>query len=163
MPHFRMIYYLIVVGVILLDRIVKHAVSSGMEPGQTIPLLENVFHITYVQNRGAAFSLMEGQWIFLIVLPMAALAIGIVLIFLKRKRWSALMLISVSLICGGGIGNLIDRIMQGYVVDLFDFRVFPVFNVADIAICVGCGLLLISVWFFEKKEGADDRRKAGEN
>ena len=85
-----------------------------------------------------------------------ALAAGLVLIYIKRETWSRLTLLSVALICGGGIGNLMDRIIHGYVVDMFDCRFFPffdfpVFNVADISICVGCGLLLLDVIFLEGK------------
>lgn len=64
--------------------------------------------------------------------------------------------LAIAFICGGGLGNLIDRIWQGYVVDLFDFRVFPVFNIADIFICVGCGLLLLDVLFSERKKKHDE-------
>lgn len=66
------------------------------------------------------------------------------------------MLTSLSLICGGGIGNLIDRISRGYVVDMFDFRIFPVFNVADIMICAGCGLLLLEILVLERKRSRND-------
>lgn len=65
------------------------------------------------------------------------------------------MNLAIAFICGGGLGNLIDRITQGYVVDLFDFRVFPVFNIADIFICVGCGLLLLDVFVAERKKRHD--------
>lgn len=150
-----MIYYLIAAAVIAADRIVKHVVSSDMYAGETIPVIEDVFHITYIQNRGAAFSLMEGQRLFLIALPVAAIAAAFVLLFIKRKSWSRLLCISIAFICGGGIGNLIDRIYLGFVVDMFDFRVFPVFNVADIFICVGCGLLLIYILFFDRKKSED--------
>ncbi|MDO4486538.1 MAG: signal peptidase II [Bacillota bacterium] len=150
-----MIYYLIIVGILIFDRVVKYLVSSGMAVGETIPLIENVFHITYVQNRGAAFSMWEQQWIVLILLPAVVMLAGIVLIFIKRNTWSRFYLISAAFICGGGLGNLIDRITQGYVVDLFDFRVFPVFNIADIFICAGCGLLLLYVVFFERKHGGN--------
>ena len=64
-----MVYFIIIAAVILLDRVVKWAVSTNMEVGETIPLIENVFHITYVQNQGAAFSLMEGKTVILLVLP----------------------------------------------------------------------------------------------
>lgn len=146
-----MIYYFIVIAVIALDRAVKFWTTSHLYPGESIPVFENIFHLTYVQNQGAAFSMMEGQWIVLILLPAVVLAIGLVLIFLKKSKWSAALLTGVALICGGGIGNLIDRTGQGYVVDLFDFRVFPVFNVADIAICVGCGLLLLDILILDRK------------
>lgn len=147
-----MIYCFIILASVALDRAVKYAVSSGMFPGESIPVIDGVFHITYIQNRGAAFSIMEGQWAFLIALPCAALIAGTALIILKRRKWHRLMLTAVALICGGGIGNLIDRVTKGYVVDMFDFRVFPVFNAADIFICTGCGLLLLYVLFFERSD-----------
>ena len=151
-----MIYYLITAAVIVFDRVVKKLVVSNMVPWETIPVIEDIFHFTYVQNRGAAFSMWQGQWIILIGFPLAAIAVGLILIYLKRNKWDKLMLISVAMICGGGLGNLIDRIMLGYVVDLFDFRVFPVFNIADIFICVGCGLMILDVLFFERKNSSNE-------
>lgn len=156
-PRFLyMVYYFIAAGIIILDQIVKYAVQNGMYTGQTIPLMENVFHLTFVQNRGAAFSMWEQQWIILVAFPAVILTAGLVAMWMKRLKWSRLMLTSVTFICGGGIGNLIDRIVRGYVVDMFDCRFipgidFPVFNVADIFICVGCGLLLLNVIFLEGK------------
>ncbi|MBQ4595392.1 MAG: signal peptidase II, partial [Firmicutes bacterium] len=113
-------------------------------------------HFTYVQNRGAAFSMWQEQWIILILLPLTVIAAGLIVMFIKRNTWDKLMLTSVAMICGGGLGNLIDRIMLGYVVDLFDFRVFPVFNIADIFICVGCGLMILDVLFFERKNSSNE-------
>lgn len=146
-----MVYYFMIAAVILLDRMVKHFVVSGMEPGETIPVIQDVFHFTYVQNEGAAFSMWQGQWVILIGFPLAVIAAGLVMIFIRRKKWSRLLLTSIALICGGGLGNLIDRIAMGYVVDLFDFRIFPVFNIADIFICVGCGLMMLDVLLPERK------------
>lgn len=151
-----MIYYLIAAAVIMFDRVVKKLVVSNMVPWETIPVIEDIFHFTYVQNRGAAFSMWQGQWIILIGFPLAAIAVGLILIYLKKNKWDKLMLTSVAMICGGGLGNLIDRIMLGYVVDLFDFRVFPVFNIADIFICVGCGLMILDVLFFERKNSSNE-------
>lgn len=151
-----MIYYLIAAAVIVFDRVVKKLVVSNMVPWETIPVIEDIFHFTYVQNRGAAFSMWQGQWIILIGFPLAAIAVGLILIYLKRNKWDKLMLTSVAMICGGGLGNLIDRIMLGYVVDLFDFRVFPVFNIADIFICVGCGLMILDVLLFERKNSSNE-------
>ncbi len=139
-----------------MDHLVKYLVASQMIQGESIPVVPEIFHITYVQNRGAAFSMMEGQWFFLIVLPCAAILTAMIILFWKRKVWSVCMNLAIAFICGGGMGNLIDRICQGYVVDLFDFRVFPVFNVADIFICVGCGLLLLDVLLSERKKKNDE-------
>ena len=152
-----MIYYLIIAAIIVSDRIVKLLVSSNLAVGETIPLIENVFHITYVQNRGAAFSMWEQQWLILVVLPAVVMLAGMILLYVRRKTWNRFYLLSISFICGGGLGNLIDRTAQGYVVDMFDFRVFPVFNIADIFICAGCGLLLLYIIFIERKHDSDER------
>jgi signal peptidase II len=152
-----MIYFVIVAGIILFDQIVKKIVVSNMYVGETIPLLENFFHITYIHNRGAAFSLWEQQWVLLIAFPAIVMIVGLVCLFIKRKTWDKLYLLSIAMICGGGLGNLIDRIAHGYVVDMFDFRVFPVFNIADIFICIGCGLMLIYVIFLERKNGDNEQ------
>ena len=157
-----MSYYLIIAGSVCFDRLVKYLISSQMSVGETVPVIENLFHITYVQNRGAAFSLMEGEGLFLIGLPAAAITAALIVLFVKRASWSRLLKLSVAFICGGGLGNLVDRVFQGYVVDMFDFRVFPVFNIADIFICLGCGLLLLEVIFAErKKEKNGGQSKAG--
>lgn len=146
-----MAYYLIAAAAVIFDRIVKYLVVENMVPWETIPIIKDVFHFTYVQNQGAAFSLWEQQWIILIGFPAAAVLAGFVLMFVCRKSWSRCMMTAVSFICGGGLGNLIDRITAGYVVDIFDFRVFPVFNIADIFICVGCGLMILDVLILERK------------
>ena len=146
-----MAYYLIAAAAVILDRIVKYLVVENMVPWESIPIIKDVFHFTYVQNQGAAFSLWEQQWIILIGFPAAAVLAGFVLMFFNRKNWSRCMMMAVAFICGGGLGNLIDRITAGYVVDIFDFRVFPVFNIADIFICVGCGLMILDVLILERK------------
>lgn len=151
-----MIYCLIAVAVVVFDRIIKMLVVSGMQPWETIPIIEDVFHFTYVQNTGAAFSMWKEQWVVLILLPLVVIAVGFVLMIIKRNKWDKMMLTAVAFICGGGLGNLIDRMVFGYVVDLFDFRVFPVFNIADIFICVGCGLMILDVLFFERKNGNNE-------
>ncbi len=153
-----MVYLFAAAAIIVLDQIVKHMVMNSMYTGQSIPVLENIFHLTYVQNRGAAFSMWEQQWVILTVIPAVVLAAGLVLMWIKRRKWSTVMLTALAFICGGGIGNLADRIVRGYVVDMFDCRFipfidFPVFNVADVFICIGCGLLLLDVIFLEEKRG----------
>ena len=152
-----MIYYLIIAVIIVIDRITKSLVSTNMAVGDTIPLIENIFHLTYVQNRGAAFSMWEQQWLILVLLPAVVMAAGMAVLYIKRKTWNKAYLLSIAFICGGGLGNLIDRVVQGYVVDFFDFRVFPVFNIADIFICAGCGLLLLYILDFERKHDSNEQ------
>ena len=149
--------YLLIVALLLVDQVSKYAIRAKMFVGQTIPLLEGVFHITYVQNTGAAFNTFEGMQTFLQVVPLAALVIAVW--YMEKHladHWT--LMLSLILIIFGGIGNLIDRVALGYVTDLFDFCLidFPVFNVADIGICVGCGLLILFMFCFDEKAKADN-------
>ena len=153
-----MLYLLLIVGVIVLDRVVKIAVTTNMEPGDTIPVIDHIFHITYVQNTGAAFSMLQGHPTLLIVFPAIVIGIGIIFVLVMSKAFNRIFLVSVSLICGGGLGNLTDRMAQGYVTDMFDFRIFPVFNVADICVCVGCGLLMLYLIIDANKSGKQNGR-----
>ena len=153
-----MIYLLLIVAVMVLDRVVKIAVTTNMEPGDTIPVIDHIFHITYVQNTGAAFSMLQGHPTLLIVFPAIVIGIGIIFVLVMSKEFNRIFLFSVSLICGGGLGNLTDRMAQGYVTDMFDFRIFPVFNVADICVCVGCGLLMLYLIIDANKSGKQNGR-----
>ena len=146
-----MLYLLVIVGVIVLDRLVKTAVTSSMGVGDTISVLGDFFHITYVQNTGAAFSILQDHKVFLIALPAVVIAIGIIVICAGGKKFKPIFLWSRSLMCGGGLGNLTDRIAYGYVVDMFDVGFFTVFNVADISVCVGCGLIMLYMIVYENK------------
>ncbi|MBQ6371086.1 MAG: signal peptidase II [Firmicutes bacterium] len=158
-----MIYLLLIVAVIVLDRVVKIAVSTNMDPGDTIPVIDHIFHITYVQNTGAAFSMLQGHSMLLIILPAVVIGIGIIFVCVMSKKYNKMFLVSVSLICGGGLGNLTDRISQGYVTDMFDFRVFPVFNVADICVCVGCGLMMLYMIIDMKRSEGNGSNNSGQN
>lgn len=131
--------------VFLADQLVKWYVDTSMYIGQSIPVIDNIFHITYILNPGAAFGMLEHKrWIFIIV----ALVIMAATIYCYRwiKQESCLIRCGIGLLLGGAAGNLLDRIQTGLVVDFLDFRVWPVFNIADIGICVGAGMLMFSVW-----------------
>ena len=138
-----MIYAVIIAAVIVLDRIVKALVKSGFEPGDTVAVLGDFFHITYVQNRGVAFSMLYGHQTVIIILTAALLAAVLVFLIGFNKKFPAVFNTGLALVCGGGLSNIVDRTFYGYVVDMLDFGSFPVFNVADICICVGCGLMLL--------------------
>ena len=138
-----MIYAIIIAGVIALDRIVKAVVRNGFAPGDTAAVIGDLFHITYVQNRGVAFSMLYGrETVILVITGVLMVAVLVFLIGFHRK-FPAMFNTGLALVCGGGLGNIIDRTAYGYVVDMFDFGWFPVFNVADICICTGCGLMLL--------------------
>ncbi|MGX8775183.1 MAG: signal peptidase II, partial [Bacillota bacterium] len=136
-----MIYAIIIAAVIVLDRIVKALIRSGFEPGDTFAVLGDFFHITYVQNKGVAFSILYGHQTAILILTAALLAAVLVLLIGFHSRFPVIFNLGLALVCGGGLSNIIDRKLYGYVVDMLDFGNFPVFNVADICICVGCGLM----------------------
>lgn len=148
MKKFR---YLLAVGIILLDQLSKLYIRSSMYVGESIPVIEDIFHITYVQNRGGAFSILSGHGMVLIVIPL--LTIGVAVWYMeKHKDYHWTIFAALSLIVGGGIGNIIDRVWLGFVTDMFDFRVFPVFNIADIGVCVGAGFLILYTLMFSDKD-----------
>lgn len=148
------LYILAVLLMIAADQLVKYWAFTSLQAQHTIPLIENVFHLTYVENRGAAFSLFaqfDSRWIFVALAAIITVAIFAVL----RKRYiqTALGRWSLVLVAAGALGNAIDRVIHGFVVDMFDFRLihFPVFNVADIFICIG-GVLFVIYFMFQHKD-----------
>lgn len=150
-------YYMIIFTVILLDQIVKQLVRITMELNQSIPVWNQVFHLTYIQNYGAAFSMLQNQRLLLLVTT-SILILGMSgYLVWKYRTLHPWIKLSMSLIIGGGIGNLIDRVLLHYVVDYIDFRVFPVFNAADIAVTMGCGLLILYIMVLEPR--AEKRKK----
>ncbi len=116
----------------------------------SIPVIPQVFHITYILNAGAAFGILENQQWFFILIGLAVLGAA-AWFYSCLQRENACIRYGVSLLLGGAAGNLIDRIFRGSVVDFFDFRIWPVFNIADIAIVVGVGCIIYSL-LFETKE-----------
>lgn len=144
---------LIVLGCVALDQATKWIVILNMEIGESIPFIKGVFHFTYIRNPGAAFgSLSNSRWIF-IVLSTVMIA-GMIFYLVKYRPKAKLFYIPTSMIIGGGIGNMIDRLFygdtfgDGTVVDFLDFCAFPklwswIFNVADSFVCVGAAILFI--------------------
>lgn len=137
------VFYSLTLFVVALDQAVKAWVRHSVPLNTSIPWWPGVFQITHTQNPGMAFSLLEGKTFLLIA---AAVLVGAVLIVAERRaknRMPLLLGLALALPLGGAMGNLIDRVWQGYVTDLFDFVKihFPVFNVADAAITVGIVLL----------------------
>ncbi len=142
---------IIVLLTLLVDQASKYAVSTYMAQGESIPVLPPVFYLTYILNPGAAFGILANRTAFFIAV--GVLVVGGVLVgyrFLPRERvWTRLAL---GLVVGGALGNLIDRVRLGRVIDFLDFRVWPVFNLADTAIVTGALLLLLDVWRAGSKE-----------
>ena len=140
------IWLAIIAVTVFLDQITKYLTIFFLKPIDTLPLIEDVLHLTYVENTGAAFGMMkDARWVFMVI---STLAIVGILVYMFWKRPSdKLMCVSLSFIVGGGIGNMIDRTLLGYVVDMIDFRLinFAVFNVADSFVCVGAGLMILQL------------------
>lgn len=134
-----------VIGVLSLDQFTKFLVISRLSLNQSVPVLRGILHITRVHNRGAAFGILKDQLGLFILASLFAIALIYSNLkntgFKKEPVYSA----SLSLILAGAVGNLIDRLRLGYVVDFIDFRIWPVFNVADSAITVGAILLGYSI------------------
>lgn len=148
-------YFIIIAIVIAFDQLTKYLIQANFELNSTIPLIDGIFHITYIHNSGAAFSLFQNKTGFLIAMQLIVISIVVIYLVKKQKKEHWCLLLSLSLIVAGGVGNLIDRAMNGYVVDFLDFRFWPIFNVADISVCVGCGLLVLYMFFIEPKRSRD--------
>lgn len=142
----RLIYYLIIPVVILLDQSVKQAVTAHfVAGGADFGFIPGIINIVYTENTGAAFSILQGRRVILIVFTVLMITALLAYIFMRRKSESPGTLTGLALVAGGGLGNLIDRVRLGYVVDYLEFRPFsfPIFNIADVLVCTGCGLLLL--------------------
>lgn len=146
---------------VALDQWTKALTVANIPLFGEIPVLDGVFHFTYVQNTGAAFSSFEGQqWLFALIFVAFTLAIAYdyrkkYMPFSTFERWCVLF------IWAGGVGNMIDRLRLGYVVDMIavEFIRFPVFNVADCFITCGCVALMVSLFLFNKEFWKDEKKK----
>ncbi|MCR5834259.1 MAG: signal peptidase II [Selenomonadaceae bacterium] len=132
--------------IVLLDQLTKAIVVKTMVPGQTVSLIQDVFHLTYVLNPGAAFGILSNQRIFLLLIG-AVLIVVTAYFYPMLKKASLCLQVGASMILSGAVANLIDRIQTGYVVDFLDFRIWPVFNIADIAIVSGMVLMVYTIIF----------------
>ena len=139
-----MYFLLVALLVIIFDQLTKYYVVSNFYLGESVPVIENIFHWTYILNPGAAFGMFEGSRWFFVVIAIGVL-VGIWYMKDEINEGGWMMQYGAALFAGGAIGNLIDRARSGLVIDFFDFRIWPVFNVADIAICVGVAMILWKV------------------
>jgi signal peptidase II len=135
------VFYLLAFLVLLADQLSKVLIVRLMTLGQSIPVIRDVFHLTYVHNPGGAFGILAYRtWFFVAVaLVVTVLILGFLRYIRPGNNW---LTVALALQLGGTAGNLLDRIRQGYVIDFLDFRFWPVFNLADTSIVVGVFLLL---------------------
>ena len=141
------IAYLLIIAVgIAIDQLTKALTVKSLAVGETYPIIEDVFHFTHVQNRGAAFGMLaNAPWVFNILSTI--MIIGLAAFLFLGMSPNLLYTISTALIISGGIGNMIDRLSLGYVVDFVDCRFinFAVFNFADSIVCIGAGLMIFAL------------------
>ena len=157
------IWLAVIAVVIFLDQLTKNLVVLHLKPIGTQPIIENAVHLTYVENEGAAFGMLADiPWLFMIISMIAIAALTVYLIVTRRRR-DLLIPIALALICGGGIGNMIDRISFGYVVDFLNVELinFPVFNIADSFVCIGAPLLFIAVLLLPNDSSDTNGKKNG--
>ena len=152
----------IIISIILLciDQISKLLVVNLLTKTDSITIIKNFFYLTYINNDGAAFSILVGKRIFLILIAVSVIVM-LIRYIKKNNIQNKLELVSISLIIGGSLGNLMDRVIRGYVIDFLDFKIFnynfPIFNLADTFIVIGVFLLLLKE--IRKENNLDSRNK----
>ncbi|MGN0610243.1 MAG: signal peptidase II [Ruminiclostridium sp.] len=155
-------------GLIGLDQLTKILIDSNMRPNESIPIISigdtQVLRLTNVRNPGAAFSILEGKQVFLVIFT-AIIVLAMLYLMISKKVKRPAYIWSMSLIVAGGIGNLIDRIIRGEVIDFIDVKIinFAIFNVADICAVLGSAGLLIFVVADEIKEHKKKKLKAAQS
>ena len=150
-----MMIFIITFSVLSLDQLSKFLIVKYLSVGQSIPLIREVLHLTLVHNRGAAFGILRNQVPFFIFTSI--LVVALIFFSLKGSKHKKIYTAGLSLILAGALGNLSDRVFLGYVVDFLDFRVWPVFNVADSAITIGAILLGWNILFKDKCQSTNDK------
>lgn len=165
-PLVYIFYSAIILGGILLDQLSKLLVVKLLKPVFSVPLWKDVLHFTYVENDGAAFGMLDNhRWVFMVISTVAIIGLSVYL-YLGRCE-NHLYEVGVAMIISGGIGNMIDRLAYGYVVDFIDFCLidFAVFNIADCFVCIGAGLLILALVLEIIKESrkiAEDKKDGGD-
>ena len=157
------IFTAVILGGIAVDQLSKLLAVKLLAPIESLPLWSGVLHLTYVENRGAAFGMLaDHRWVIMTVSTAAIL--GIAFYLYSGKSAGKLLSSGLMLIVSGGIGNMIDRIALGYVVDFIDFALidFAVFNIADAFVCIGAGLLILSLVLDIIKEAKAETAKRAE-
>ena len=153
-------FALFAAGIVAADQFTKYLTVANIALGERIPFIPGLIRFTYVRNTGAAFSSFQGQqWLFALIFVIFT---GLILWEYRKKSmpFSKLERWCIAAIYGGGLGNMVDRVRLGYVVDMIEteFITFPVFNVADCFITCGCILLMVSLFLFNKEFWKDEKK-----
>ena len=170
-----LVFFCIIAGTVIIDQLTKWLAVISLQGGGSVGVIPYIIGFVYVENRGAAWGMFADQrWVFIAA---SSLAIVVILVYmLYKKPKDRLLTVSLALIVGGGIGNMIDRIAYGYVVDFLQFRYidipivqklgipgFPVFNGADSCVCIGAALLMLYLIISTVKEQKNERKQPPAN
>ena len=153
---------------VIADQMIKYLVDTSIELGDTIDFIPHVLSLTHIRNQGAAWSIMSGKTWFLVFMPIIVIVAALVFMY-KNRSGSNFMLVSLALILGGGIGNLIDRIRLHEVIDYLKCELFsfPIFNFADICVVAGSIMFCVYMIFlddkYKKKHEPEPPAPSGEN
>ncbi len=152
----------IIIGIVLavVDQVIKYFVSLYLQPIGSVSVIDNLFKLTYVENKGVAFGMFSDmRWLFV---ALTSVLLFFIIFYMFKKRPSGKMFyIASGLIIGGGIGNLIDRVLYGYVIDYLSLSFFsPVCNFADYCITIGTALLIIYLLFFTNSSASSKKVKS---
>ncbi|MFW5998249.1 MAG: signal peptidase II [bacterium] len=140
--------YTICIIIVILDQWIKYLVDNSFQYGQSYPIIQDIFHLTYVRNTGAAFGILKDYTEVFILLSIIVIIFMIIILYKSPKN--IILELGIGLIIGGAIGNLIDRIRLGFVIDYIDLQIWPVFNLADIFVTIGT-IIFIYILMTEKE------------
>jgi signal peptidase II len=147
LPLRGLLFLGVAILVVVLDQLTKRLAEDRLRGQRSVPLVDDILRLTYIENRGAAFGLLQDQTTFFVLVGIIVIAV-IAMSYRYLPRSGFLLHMALGLMLGGAVGNLIDRVRQGYVVDFVDFGYranwWPVFNVADSAIVIGVALMALS-------------------
>ena len=146
MKQKNLIFFGLALLVVILDQLTKFLITSKLTFAESIPVIKNFFYLTLIKNFGIGFGLINTPAARWILITITIIIICIILYYYKNIPNQLLPIISTSLILGGAIGNLIDRLLFGFVIDFIDFQLWPAFNIADSAVTIGVIGLIIYFW-----------------
>ena len=155
-----MLYLLIAAVWIAADQITKYLVRLNLQPGESIPVLGEWLRILYVRNTGTAFSMFEGNKWITVALTSVLIAVCIVFVIKEAASGSRFIAVCMSFVIAGGLSNLADRLILGYVTDMISCGSFAVFNVADIGVTCGCFFTVIWLLMEMKRESTQEQKES---
>lgn len=142
---------IVAVTIIVVERVVKFYITENLRIGESIRVLGNFLRITRVENLGAGFGFLQGQnWLFIVS---ALIVIGLIIYFYNQIIYNMLLVFAFSLILGGTVGNLMDRLFFGHVIDYIDVMFWPTFNLSDLALTSGALLLIVYLYTLKEHPG----------